>query len=69
MWYTDEASPDATMLEEKLSKREVDSVVVNRAQTSRYREFVVQDIGQVFPEYIVTYERLGAQRHSDRAAG
>lgn len=40
---------------------EADSTLGDREQrVNTYREFVVYDISQVYPEYVVLYERLGA---------
>jgi len=62
--YNDEAWPSASMLEEACLSGDYDSILadreaanIKRGRPPTYREFIVFDKDQVYPEYVVWYTR------------
>eukprot|EP00746_Dinoflagellata_sp_MGD_P051848 gnl/MRDRNA2_/MRDRNA2_23046_c0_seq1.p1 gnl/MRDRNA2_/MRDRNA2_23046_c0~~gnl/MRDRNA2_/MRDRNA2_23046_c0_seq1.p1 ORF type:complete len:279 (+),score=59.65 gnl/MRDRNA2_/MRDRNA2_23046_c0_seq1:84-839(+) len=57
--YTDEAKPDADKLQRECLNGTFESVLGDRRKRhGTFREFIVYNDGQVYPEFIVTYERV-----------
>lgn len=56
--YTDERTPDPEKLTKACTEGAYDCVIGDRRKISgTYREFIIFDTENVYPEYIVTYER------------
>lgn len=56
--YCDERSPDADQLTSDCVEGPYDSILGDRVKTSNtYREFIIFDTEDVYPEYIITYRR------------
>jgi len=64
MYYTDESSPDRDRISAACSgpNRTHDSVLGDRAKArGTYREFVIFDQDQAYPEYLVIYRRVSEE--------
>mmetsp|Transcript_83703 Transcript_83703/g.194687 ORF Transcript_83703/g.194687 Transcript_83703/m.194687 type:complete len:543 (-) Transcript_83703:318-1946(-) len=56
--YTDEVSPNVEALVQSVTEGPYDSVLGDRAKCrGTFREFVIFDTEDVYPEYIITYKR------------
>lgn len=59
--YSDSASPDVSAMMPQIRKKEKDSILGDRERArGTYREFVIFNREQVYPEYIVIYKRKAA---------
>lgn len=58
VFYTDERTPDPELLTQACTEGDYDCIIGDREKVSgTYREFVVFDTENVFPEYILQYDR------------
>lgn len=56
--YTDERTPDATELTRSCTEGDFDCILGDRKKVSgTYREFIIFDTENVYPEYILKYQR------------
>jgi len=56
--YTDDKAPDAEQLTKDCTEGDYECIIGDRLKTSgTYREFVIFDTENVYPEYILRYER------------
>merc|ERR1712012_1294798 len=63
VWYTDEPEPDVATLSEAVIHGSYDAVLGDREKCrGTFREFVLYGSDQAYPEFIVLYERVFADK-------